>query len=97
MVSPTCTAVRCANAPWSTPLASGWQVLEHGPFRMKTAAGWLKSHGAGSLEVKRRRSPVEPEALRKKLKGVLLPGGTALTLFLTRLAGRSWMLLGRRL
>ncbi len=79
-----------------TPFARSWQVLEHGPFRQKTVAGWLAAYSAGGLEVKRRRSPVDPALLEKKLAGALVPGGPALTLFLTRIRGRSWAILGRR-
>jgi len=85
-----------ADEPRSTPLARGWRVLEHGPFRQKTAAAWLAAHGAGGVEVKRRRSPVEPAVLEKKLRAALVPGGPTLTLFLTRVAGRPWAVLGRR-
>lgn len=85
-----------ADEPRSTPLVRGWRVLEHGPFRQKTAAAWLAAHGAGGVEVKRRRSPVEPAVLEKKLRAALVPGGPTLTLFLTRIAGRSWAVLGRR-
>jgi len=47
--------------------------------------------------VKRRRSPVEPAALEKKLKPALTPGGPTLTLFLSRIEGRPWAVLGRPL
>lgn len=80
----------------STPLARAWEVLEHGPFRQKTVAAWLAAHGAGGVEVKRRRSPVEPAVLEKKLRAALVSGGPVLTLFLTRIAGRPWAVLGRR-
>ena len=85
-----------ADEPRSTPLARVWRVLEHGPFRQKTAAAWLAAHGAGGVEVKRRRSPVEPAVLEKKLRAALVPGGPTLTLFLTRVADRPWAVLGRR-
>ena len=85
-----------ADESRSTPLARVWRVLEHGPFRQKTAAAWLAAHGAGGVEVKRRRSPVEPAVLEKKLRAALVPGGLTLTLFLTRIAGRPWAVLGRR-
>ncbi|ADR35843.1 RNA cap guanine-N2 methyltransferase [Oceanithermus profundus DSM 14977] len=86
-----------ADAPRSTPLARGWRVLEHGPFRQKAVAAWLAAHGAGAVEVKRRRSPIEPAVLEKKLKAALARGGPTLTLFLTRIAGRPWAVLGRPL
>lgn len=86
-----------ADVVRSTPLARGWRVLEHGPFRQKTASAWLAAHGAGAVEVKRRRSPVEPAVLEKKLKAALARGGPTLALFLTRIEGRSWAVLGRPL
>ncbi|WP_287417555.1 class I SAM-dependent methyltransferase, partial [Oceanithermus sp.] len=92
----TQVAYLSADESRSTPLARVWRVLEHGPFRQKTAAAWLAAHGAGGVEVKRRRSPVEPAVLEKKLRAALVPGGLTLTLFLTRIAGRPWAVLGRR-
>lgn len=80
-----------------TPFAQAWRVLAHGPFRQRSIEGWLRDHGAASVEVKRRHSPVEPAQLEKKLKRALLGPGPTLTLFLTRLEGRPWAVLGRRI
>ncbi|WP_457637633.1 THUMP-like domain-containing protein [Oceanithermus sp.] len=82
------TAVRCPK----TPLARGWRLVRHGPYRFKTLKSWLRELDASAVNVKRRRSPVDPAALAARLpRG---SRGPEVTVFLTRLSGRSWMLLG---
>ncbi|XOB98870.1 THUMP-like domain-containing protein [Deinococcota bacterium DY0809b] len=85
-----------ADERWTTPLARAWEVLEQGPFRQRDIEAWLRAHGAGAVEAKRRRSPVDPALFEKKLKRTLSAGGPTLTLFLTRVRDRPWAVLGLR-
>ncbi|MBN2004775.1 MAG: class I SAM-dependent methyltransferase [Anaerolineae bacterium] len=76
----------------TTPFARGWQVIRHGRFHLKTLNHWLRELGAGSLVVKKRGSPIDPEEFRRRLKTT--PGGPAMTVFLTHVQGQPWMIIG---
>ncbi|WP_293171294.1 class I SAM-dependent methyltransferase [Oceanithermus sp.] len=78
-----------ADACRPTPLARCWRVLRHGPYRLKTLRAWLDELEAGPVSFKRRRSPVDPDELARKLGG--RKAGRALTVALTRLENRPWM------
>jgi hypothetical protein len=79
--------------PVETPFARRWAVLRHGPFHLKTLNRWLRELGAGAVVVKKRGSAVDPDAFRRRLK--TMPGGPPVTVFLTRVQGRPWMVVGR--
>jgi hypothetical protein len=74
-----------------TPFARAWSVTRHGPFGLKTLNRWLREAGAGQVVVKKRGSPIDPDVFRRRLKTV--PGGPGMTVFLTRVRGRPWMVL----
>jgi len=74
-----------------TPFARGWRVARWGGFSLKVLKRWLREEGVGSLEVKRRRSPVEPATLQRQVGK--LKGGRRGTVFLTPVAERPAMLL----
>lgn len=75
----------------ATPFARAWRVLRHGPFLLKGLNVWLRELGAGAVIVKKRGSPIDPDAFRRRLK--TSPGGPTLTVFLTRVLDRPWMIL----
>jgi SAM-dependent methyltransferase len=75
----------------ATPFARAWRVLRHGPFLLKGLNAWLRELGPGEVIVKKRGSPIDPDAFRRRLKTV--PGGPTLTVFLTRVLDRPWMIL----
>lgn len=75
-----------------SPLARCWRLVRHGPYSFKTLKRWLAELEARAVNVKRRRSPVDPAALAAKLK--VGGKGPEVTVFLTRVQGRPWMLLG---
>ena len=77
--------------PAETPFARRWAVLRHGPFHLKTLNRWLHEMGAGAVVVKKRGSAIDPDAFRRRLKTI--PGGPAVTVFLTRVQSRPWMVL----
>jgi SAM-dependent methyltransferase len=75
--------------PVDTPLARRWAVLRHGPFHLKTLNHWLRDLDASAVVVKKRGSAIDPDAFRRRLKTT--PSGLAVTVFLTRVQGRPWM------
>ncbi|KQV07219.1 class I SAM-dependent methyltransferase [Leifsonia sp. Root112D2] len=83
-----------ADAPVSTPFATGFRVLEQLPFAEKELARSLKARGIGTLEIKKRGVDVDPATLRKRLG---LKGPKSATVVLTRVAGRHSALLVERL
>ncbi len=74
-----------ADAPPDAPWMRAWQVLEWLPFNVKALRSVLRTRGIGHASVKRRGSPVTPEALLPQLK---LKGSAGATIVLTRHAGR---------
>ncbi len=65
-----------------TPLASAYEVLEELPYKEKALRSWVRSHGIGTLEIKKRGVDLDPAQLRKKLT----PKGSATaTLIITRI------------
>jgi len=76
----------------ATPLARCWRLVRHGPYGFKALKRWLAELDARAVNVKRRRSPVDPAALAAKLK--VKGNGPEVTVFLTRVQEKPWMLLG---
>lgn len=73
-------------AEWQpTPFARAWQVEDWFPFGLKRLREYLRVRGVGRLTVKKRGSPLQPEALIRELR---LQGEAERTLFLTHLRGR---------
>lgn len=79
----------------SHPLAQSFVIDEIAPFSLKQLNRLLKANGVGSVELKKRGFPTEPEQLRPRLS--LQPGGAAAVIFLTRRGEERLMLLGRRI
>jgi SAM-dependent methyltransferase len=74
-----------ADAPPNTPWARAWRVQLWMPFNVKALRAALRERGVGHVAVKRRGSPVTPEALIPQLK---LKGDAGATVVLTRLQGK---------
>lgn len=89
-IDPT-LAYLCGDAPIATPYARGWQVLEHHPFDLKQLNRRLRSMQARVIAVKKRGSPVDPEAFRRRLSAH--PAGRPVIVVLTQAQGRPWMLI----
>lgn len=68
-----------------TPFARGWQVEAWFPFSLKRLRQALRQRGVGQVTVKKRGSPLQPEALIRDLK---LKGDQQRVVFLTHLQGR---------
>jgi hypothetical protein len=74
-----------------TPWARAFAIEAAMPFQLKRLRAWLRERGVGQLTVKKRGSPLEPEALIRQLK----PAGPASrVLFLTHVRGQPWVLVG---
>ncbi len=73
-----------------TPFVKAWPVLRHGPFHLKTLNHWLREMNAGEVIVKKRGTAIDPDEFRRRLKTA--PGGQPLTVFLTRVQARPWMI-----
>ncbi len=79
-----------ADQSISTPFARLWKVLDWFPFSLKRLRTYLRGKGIGHLVVKKRGSPLEPEALIQSLR---LTGEKEALIFLTHLRGRPIVLL----
>ncbi|MBL8145520.1 MAG: methyltransferase domain-containing protein, partial [Anaerolineae bacterium] len=74
-----------ADTPPATSWARSWRVLEWLPFNLKALRAALRARSIGHAAVKRRGSPITPEALLPQLK---LKGAAGATIVLTRLQNR---------
>ncbi len=75
-----------------TPFARSWLVEDWFPFQLKRLRAYLRQRGIGRLTVKKRGSPIEPEALIRDLR---LKGDQECILFLTQLKGEPVVVLAR--
>lgn len=70
--------------PPQTPFGRAWQVEAWLPFQLKRLRAYLRERRVGRLTVKKRGSPLQPEALIRDLR---LSGDEERVLFLTHLRG----------
>jgi SAM-dependent methyltransferase len=84
LLDPTIAYI-AADAVVPTPFGRWYAVREAMPFGLKPLRAALRAYDAGPLTVKKRGTAVEPEMLRKQLR---LTGSRAVTVVLTRAAGR---------
>lgn len=73
-----------------TPFARAWLIEDWFPFQLKRLRSHLREHGIGKVTVKKRGSPLEPEALIHSLR---LEGEAARILVLTHLKGEPIVLI----
>ena len=83
-----------SDAPFRTPYATSYEVLEELPYREKALRAALRERGIGTLTIKKRGVDVVPEQLRRRLA---LAGDETATLVLTRAGGHGVALLVRPL
>jgi hypothetical protein len=83
-----------ADAPFDSPFARGFRVIEHLPADERHLRQALAARHIGTLEIKKRGVDVDPAALRTRLK---LRGDESATVVLTREEGRHVALLVERL
>ncbi len=80
------------SEPARTPYGRCFEVLEVIPFSVKRLRAALRERGVGRVDIHKRGSAVDVEALRRDLR---LAGDTAATVMLTRVAGAPTTLLCR--
>jgi len=68
-----------------TPFARVWAVEDWFPFQLKRLRAYLRARQVGRVTVKKRGSPLQPEALIRDLR---LRGDGERVVFLTHLKGR---------
>lgn len=74
------TSDAAADSPW----VSSYRVTDVLPFNLKKLKALLRARGVGRVVVKKRGSPIEPEALARQLRG---PGEGSAVVVVTRVAG----------
>ncbi len=78
----------------AAPFVQTFQIEEILPSSLKQLNQRLVALHIGTVELKKRGAPIEPESLRPRLK--LTPGGRAATILFTRQGDQRLTLLGRR-
>ncbi len=89
-IDPT-IAYLCGDELLPTPFARSWAILEQHPFELKALNRRLRALQGQVIAVKKRGSPVDPEAFRRRL--YRHPQGRPLVVVLTKVAGKPWMLI----
>jgi hypothetical protein len=74
-----------AEAVQATPFARVWKIEDWFPFQLKRLRAYLRERRVGRVVVKKRGSPLQPEALIRDLR---LDGDAERVVFLTHLRGR---------
>jgi SAM-dependent methyltransferase len=83
LVDPT-IAYLTSDSPAGSPWVSSYPVTDVLPFNLKKLKALLRSRDVGRVTVKKRGSPIEPEALAHRLRG---PGEGTAVVVVTRVAG----------
>jgi SAM-dependent methyltransferase len=83
LIDPT-IAYLCSDGPAASPWVSSYRITETLPFNLKKLKALLRARGIGRVVVKKRGSPIEPEALARQLRG---PGSDSAVVVVTRVAG----------
>lgn len=78
-----------------SPFATGFRVREIFPFALRRLNERLRALGIGTVQIKKRGFPQEPESLRPRLK--LTPDGPPIVVLLTRRGDDHWAILADRL
>ncbi len=89
LVDPT-IAYLTSDAEAHSPWVCSYRVDEVLPFNLKKLRALMRTRGVGRVVVKKRGSPIEPEALARQLRG---PGEATATVVVTRVAGAPTVLL----
>lgn len=74
----------------TTPFARAWRIDEVMPFNLKRLRHWLRERNIGRVVVKKRGSPIDPQALERQLR--LTGTGTAVVV-LTHVLGKPSVLI----
>ncbi|MDQ6603848.1 MAG: SAM-dependent methyltransferase [Chloroflexota bacterium] len=82
-----------SDALTATPFARAYTIEDAMPFSLKRLRAYLRERGIGHVVIKKRGSPLTPEALMSDLR---LSGDNHRILFLTKVAGKHTVLIGER-
>lgn len=77
-----------------TPFADAYEIVDSNPFNIKRLNAYLRDNDVGSVIIKKRGVPFEPEDVMKKLK---LSGRREIILVFTRIGDKNWTLVCNRL
>jgi len=83
-----------ADEAVDTSFARAFAIDDHFPFQLKRLRRYLRERDVGAVTIKKRGSPLEPDALRQALR---LKGDNHCTLFLTQANGQPTVLVGQPL
>jgi hypothetical protein len=83
LIDPT-IAYLSSDSAAASPWVSSYRVTDVLPFNLKKLRALLRARGVGRVVVKKRGSPIEPEALARQLRG---PGSGSAVVVVTRVAG----------
>ena len=83
LIDPT-IAYLTSDARAASPWVSSYRISDVLPFNLKKLRALLRTKGVGRVVVKKRGSPIEPEALARQLRG---PGSDSAVVVVTRVAG----------
>ena len=83
LVDPT-IAYLTSDGPSGSPWLRSYRITDVLPFNVKKLRAHLRTRGVGRVVVKKRGSPIEPEALARQLRG---PGSDSAVVVVTRVAG----------
>jgi hypothetical protein len=81
-----------ADQSLATPFARCYALDDSLPFQLKRLRAYLRERGIGTVTIKKRGSPLDPDELRSRLK---LRGDGHCILFLTQVQGQPTVLIGR--
>ena len=81
------TAYLSGDVPVATPFARRFRIIDSMPFAERRLREVLRAQGASRVEVMRRASPVDTNALERRLNASLSGDGPVLTVALTRVGG----------
>ncbi len=81
------TAYLSGDASIASPFARRFRVIESMPFAERHLRDVVRALGASRVEVMRRASPVDTNALERRLNAMLSANGQVLTVALTRVDG----------
>jgi SAM-dependent methyltransferase len=79
-----------SDAPVRTPFGRTLRVEASLPWNLKRLRARLRQLGVGAVDIRKRGSPLDVERLRRQLD---LDGDRRMTVLLTRVLGRPWVLL----
>ena len=85
------------SEPLATPFATGYRILAAFPYHRRTVQAWLDEQRAGSLIVKKRGVPDDPEKVRSLFKLRKEPGRPSAILALAPQGRRVWAIMLERL